>query len=103
MREVMEVVLEQTDRRRALVPLPFGVASLIGKLCEPIAFFTPVAPPLTSDQVEMLKTDNVTSPGAPGLAELGIVPTPVEAITPTYLYRFRRGGQFADMMGQPVG
>lgn len=103
MREVMEVVLEQTDRRRALVPLPFGVASVIGKLCAPIALFTPVAPPLTGDQVEMLKVDNVTTPGAPGLAELGITPTPVEAITPTYLYRFRRGGQFADMMGQPVG
>jgi NADH dehydrogenase len=101
-RHVLELILEETGRRRALLPLPFPVARLIGKLSEPIAFFTPLAPPLTSDQVELLKTDNVTTPGAHGLAKLGVTPTPVEAILPTYLYRFRRGGQFADLMAQPV-
>jgi NADH dehydrogenase len=54
-----------------------------------------VAPPLTADQVELLKTDNVVSGQSPGLAELGIAPETVEAILPTYLYRFRKGGQFA--------
>ncbi|MFN3512299.1 MAG: complex I NDUFA9 subunit family protein [Phenylobacterium sp.] len=102
-RQVLELVMEQTERRRLLLPLPFPVAGLIGTLCAPIALFTPVKPPLTADQVELLKTDNVTEAGAAGLVELGVTPTPVEAITPTYLYRFRRGGQFADMMGQPVG
>lgn len=97
-RELLELVLRETERRRVLLPLPFPIAELIGKLCEPIAFFTPVAPPLTADQVKLLKTDNVVSGALPGLAELGIAPaTTVEAILPTYLYRFRKGGQFADL------
>ena len=94
-RELMELVMAQTHRRRLLIPLPFPVASLIGKLCG-IFTLTPVAPPLTADQVELLKVDNVVTGALPGLAELDIVPTAVEAILPTYLYRFRRGGQYAD-------
>jgi NADH dehydrogenase len=61
-----------------------------------MAAFTPFAPPLTTDQVEMLRTDNVASPGAPGLAELGVQATALEPILPTYLYRYRRGGQYAE-------
>ena len=53
-------------------------------------------PPLTSDQVTLLRTDNVTSGAYPGLAELGITPTTLEAVLPTYLYVYRKGGQFAD-------
>jgi NADH dehydrogenase len=41
-----------------------------------------------------LKGDNIVAPGAMGLADLGIQPTPVEAILPTYLDRFRRGGWY---------
>jgi len=96
-REVLELILKETERRRILLPLPFPVARLIGSLCAPLAFFTPVAPPLTSDQVELLKIDNVVSGALPGLEALGITPTTVEAILPTYLYRFRKGGQFADL------
>ena len=50
--------------------------------------------PLTPDQVELLKRDNVVSSGALTLATLGIAPTAVEAILPTYLDRFRRGGWY---------
>ncbi len=95
-REVMELILKETERNRILLPLPFPVARMIGLMCAPLAFFTPWAPPLTADQVESLKVDNVVSGACPGLAELGIQPTTVEAILPTYLYRFRKGGQFAD-------
>src|SRR5437870_5609844 len=49
-------------------------------------------PPLTPDQVELLKSDNIVSSAAMSLASLDIVPTPVEIILPTYLDRFRRGG-----------
>ena len=61
-----------------------------------------IAPPLTSDQVKLLRTDNVVSPGAPGLAELGIQPTGLEAILPPYLFRYRKGGQYAEAMARGV-
>lgn len=94
-KEVMEIINAQTGRNRLLMPLPMAVAGLIGKVCEIVAL-TPVAPPLTSDQVELLKTDNVVSGAYPGLSDLGIEATTLEAILPTYMYRFRRGGQYAD-------
>ena len=53
-------------------------------------------PPVTTDQVELLKTDSVVSGAYPGLPELGITPTTLEAVLPTYLYRYRKGGQYAD-------
>jgi len=53
-------------------------------------------PPITTDQVEMLRIDNVVAHGALGLADLGVTPTAMEPILPTYLYRYRRGGQYAD-------
>ena len=56
----------------------------------------PVTPIVTRDQVLLLGEDNVVTPGAPGLAELGITPTALEPILPTYLYRDRKGGQFAE-------
>ncbi|MEO6341381.1 MAG: complex I NDUFA9 subunit family protein [Caulobacteraceae bacterium] len=92
---LMEMVVKETGRGNLLLPLPFPVASLIGALGDLVAM-TPFAPPLTRDQVELLKTDNVADPKAPGLAELGVSsPTAVEAMIPTYLWRFRKGGQFA--------
>lgn len=95
-RQILELMLAETERRRALVPVPFGVARILGRLCEPLALLT-IAPPITADQVESLKSDNVADPSMPGLAELGVAkPVTVEAVLPTYLYRFRRGGQFAD-------
>jgi NADH dehydrogenase len=93
-RELMELVLRETLRRRILVPVPFGVARLMGKVAQLSAFA--IAPPITADQVELLKADNVVSGAAPGLTELGVQPTALESILPTYLYRFRRGGQFAE-------
>lgn len=51
--------------------------------------------PLTRDQYLMLRRDNIVSPGAPGLADLGITPTPLEAVAPTWLARYRTGGRFA--------
>ena len=56
----------------------------------------PIAgPPLTGDQVVMLKTDNVVSAGAKTLADLRVTTLEsVESIVPTYLYRFKPYGQF---------
>ena len=50
--------------------------------------------PLTPDQVELLKADNIVAGGALTLQTLGIEPTPVEGVLPTYLDRFRRGGWY---------
>lgn len=83
-REVMEVVLKATGRQRTLVGMPFSVAALE-------AFFLQLlpVPPLTPDQVRLLKTDNVVSANALTFADLGIKPQAAEAIVPTYLHRFR--------------
>ena len=92
-RQLMEILLKETGLHRALVPVPFGIASLLGMVGDMVAI-TPFAPPITTDQVELLKCDNVCGAGQPGLVALGVTPTPLEAVLPTYLWRFRKGGQF---------
>jgi uncharacterized protein YbjT (DUF2867 family) len=92
-RELMQFVLATIERRRILVPIPFVIARLQ-------AFFLQFLPKplLTPDQVELLKRDNVVSAEAVEqgrtLAGLGIDPAAFEAIVPTYLWRFRKTGQF---------
>ena len=92
-RELMQYVLKTVERRRLLLPIPFGLAKLQ-------ATFMQLLPnaPLTRDQVEMLKRDSVVSEEAVRegrtLAGLGLEPTSVQAIVPSYLWRFRRAGQF---------
>jgi hypothetical protein len=55
-------------------------------------------PPITPDQVELLKRDNIVSEEAKRdgrtLEGIGITPESIEAIVPTYLWRFRKTGQF---------
>jgi len=93
-RELMQMLLAEIDRRRILAPIPFAAAGLLGALGDLASFL--VTPPITADQVALLRADNVVSGAYPGLAELGITPTTLEAVLPTYLYRYRRGGQYAD-------
>jgi len=94
MREIMETILEITDRDRMLVSLPFGLARLQSILLQ----FAPGALKLTPDQVELLRSDNVVSEAAKAagltLEGLGITPDSLEAIAPQYLWRFRPAGQF---------
>lgn len=92
---LMELMLHEVGRKRALVPLPFSVGGLIAGVGDLQLAILPFAPILTTDQLAMLKSDNVPSSGAPGLDALGIAPTALEAVLPTYLWRFRKGGQFA--------
>lgn len=93
-KDLLTLILRETGRSRALLPLPFPVARAIGSAAQMVALFG-LAPPLTRDQVLMLETDNVVAPGALTLADLGVQPTGLEAIAPSYLWRYRRGGQFA--------
>jgi len=94
MREIMEIILEITDRKRMLVTLPFGLARLKAFFLQ----FAPGAFKLTPDQVESLRADNVVSDAAKAagltLEGLGIPPDSLEAIGPQYLWRFRPAGQF---------
>jgi NADH dehydrogenase len=93
-KELMELMLAEIGRRRLLVPVPFAAAGLLGAAGDLAALVMP--PPITSDQVRLLRTDNVVTGLYPGLAELGITPTTLEAVLPSYLYRYRKGGQYAD-------
>jgi uncharacterized protein YbjT (DUF2867 family) len=93
--DILKLVLRETRRRNGLAPLPFFVARGIGSLAQ-LTSIVGVAPVLTRDQVTLLESDNLVADGAEGLAELGIEPTGVEAIAPSYLWRYRRGGQFSE-------
>jgi NADH dehydrogenase len=94
---LMALLLKTIGRRRLLVPLPFPIAGLMGMAGDVLAASPlPLAPPVTSDQVELLKSDNVVTPGTPGLEDLGVTPSALEPIIPTYLYRYRKGGQYAE-------
>jgi uncharacterized protein YbjT (DUF2867 family) len=92
-RQILEYILAETGRKRPLVPIPFPIAELQGKILGMLP-----KPLLTRDQVLMLKNDNVVSQTAMHegrtLEGLGIKPDSVEAIVPSYLYRFRAAGQF---------
>ncbi len=94
-RDLLAFILRETGRSRLLVPVPWFAAKILGVIGD-IQAAVPIIPPqITSDQVENLRADNVVSDGAAGLAELGIEPRAVEAIVPSYLYRYRKGGQYA--------
>jgi len=92
-KELLQYVLTVTNRSPLLLPLPFPLAQMQAWFLQ----FLP-KPPLTPDQVELLKTDNVVSDAAKRegrtLEALGIAPVAIEAIAPTYLWRFRKTGQF---------
>jgi uncharacterized protein YbjT (DUF2867 family) len=89
-RALVELLLAEIRHKRLLIDVPFGLAKFKARFLSLLP-----NPPLTPDQVEMLKRDNIVSSGALTLAALGIAPTPVEAVLPSYLDRFRRGGWYA--------
>ena len=92
-KELMEYMLATIERKRLLIPLPFALAKFMAMFLQ----YAP-KPPITPDQVELLKADNVVSAAAVReqrtLKGLGIEPTAMEAVVPTYLWRFRKAGQF---------
>lgn len=92
-RDCLEEMMAVTRKQRLLVPLPFEIASLMGKIMQMLP-----KPMLTADQVALLKTDNVVSEAASRegrtLAGMGINPVTLATILPTYLDRFREHGQY---------
>jgi NADH dehydrogenase len=86
-REVLTYVLEVTGRHRPLVALPMPLARLQALVLQQLP-----GKLLTTDQLILLSHDNVVAPGAKGLTDLGIVPTPIETVVPSYLRCYAPGG-----------
>lgn len=89
MRELIETIAELAGQSPELVDMPDFMGRMIASLG-----FLPGAP-LTRDQWIMLQKDNVASGKHPGFKEFGITPTPMSAVAPEWLSRFRKGGRFA--------
>lgn len=90
--ELMRLMLKVIGRKAFVADIPVPIASLMAKLTD----WLPGAP-LTQDQVKMLQHDNIVSQNARGFDELGLKPEAIEGQIPSYLYRFRRAGQYTDM------
>ena len=103
LREIAALTLRIVERRRALVPLPFALARIVAWSTEVASTLSlgafPAMLTTTRDQVELLRHDNVVSAAAIAqgrtLRELAISPQGIEAAAPSYLYRFRKTGQYA--------
>lgn len=100
-KQIMEFTLNTVGRKRLLVPIPWTIAKVMG-----IALGYLPGTPLTLDQVRLLETDNIVSEAATregrDLASLGISAQGIQGIVPSYLYRFRKAGQFTGPKGIPV-
>lgn len=94
LREIQTMILDIIERKRLLVPLPFALARLKAMVLQ----FAPEPLKLTPDQVELLRADNVVSAAASEagltLQAFGIAPHSLASIAPSYLWRFRRTGEF---------
>jgi NADH dehydrogenase len=92
-RALLERVLREADRKRPMLNLSPGLAKL---LALPISILP--NPLLTADQVDLLGNDNIVSDLAirekRTLAAFDIVPTSMDSILPSYMWRFRKHGQF---------
>ena len=100
--ELYDLIGEVTDRSRYALPIPFFIAKPMGltfgalwRYVPPMAWGLLGEPPITGDQVDSLRADNVVAEDALTLSDLGITSLEsVEAIVPTYLWRYRPYGEF---------
>jgi NADH dehydrogenase len=94
-KELMQLMLAIIERRRLLMPVPFALANVLASVLQLMP-----KPLLTPDQVEMLRRDNIVSEAAKSqgrtIEALGIDPVAMAAVVPSYLWRFRKAGQFTD-------
>ena len=95
-REMMGEMLGVIRRRRLILNIPFFAANIMAVGFGVLSFCTGglFKAPVTRDQVRNLSKDNVVSADAKGLVDLGIKPTALEAVLPSYLWRFRPSGQY---------
>lgn len=89
-RELIEYMLKTIERHRRIIDLPEPLARFNALFLEHLP-----GKLLTLDQIKLLRRDNIVAPGALDLASLGITAAPLDIIVPSYLSRFRAGGQRA--------
>ena len=98
-RHAIEEMLKVIMRKKALVSVPFGIGSLIGGIFGLLGKIPMIPTVTTSEQIKMLKKDCIVSEEAKlegrTLEGVGITPRAMEAVLPSYLWRFRPHGQFA--------
>jgi NADH dehydrogenase len=92
-RDLAALTLKEIDRAKPIVGVPGALMKAGAFFAELPALFG-LTPAITRDQVDLLLHDNVVRAGANDLRTLGIQPTAVEPILPTYLDRFRAGGRY---------
>lgn len=99
-KDLMQFILSTVGRKRLLVPVPWAIARIQGLVLGALP-----KPLLTADQVELLKSDNTVSDAARRerrtLEGLGITARSIQAVVPSYLYRYRKAGQFTAPKGMP--
>lgn len=96
-REIIAYILREIRSTTPMVEVPAFAARLMGRAGD----YLPMLP-MTSDQYRLLQRDNVVADGEPGLDALGVAATPMEAIAPGYLQRYRRFGRFNDTKNEPL-
>jgi len=89
-KELMQILLSEINKKRFLIPIPWGMAKFQSYFLQMLP-----TPLLTPDQVTMLRYDNVMSGEYKTLKNLKIKPTTIQSILPKYIYRFRSGGEFS--------
>jgi len=96
-RELIKSMLEVIRRRRLVIGFPFWMGRILASMTGALSSLTGgLAPqPVTSDQLQELTRDNIVGEDARGLDDLGIAPTSMEAVLPSYLWMFRPSGQYA--------
>ncbi len=84
LKQLLELMLKVTQRKRLIMPLPVPLAMMQ-------AFFLEMVPgkPLTRDMVRQITEGNVASGKCPGFKELGIEPVAIETVLPMYLKSYK--------------
>lgn len=96
--DLMRKMLGVIQRRRLVLNVPVFAMRPAAFLMDMVNAITLGLVPnnlITRDQLDSLTVDNVVSPAARGLTDLGVTPTAMDAVLPEYLWRYRPSGQYA--------
>ena len=88
LRQLLEIMMSYTGVKRPIIDLP----PLLAAIPAALTGWLP-KPPITLDQIRMLRRDNVVGEGAAGFEKLGLTPSPIQVVLPTYLRRYRAKGR----------